>query len=107
MTDTAEPAFWVWGELLTPWSQEDIENWGMPKEETNPTKMRRFIFRRLEDVSGLSGEGVVVEGVEFSNGWVALTWRTPLTSVCFYPSIKTAIEIHGHEGSTVLEWIDD
>ena len=30
--------------------------------------MNSFILRRLEDVSGVSGTGVVAEGVEFSNG---------------------------------------
>lgn len=72
-----------------------------------PTQMRRFVFDRIEDAGGLSGTGQVVEGVEFSGGWVALTWLSPLTSVCFYPNIKTAIEIHGHEGRTKLRWLDD
>ena len=71
-----------------------------------PTYMRRFVFERFEDVGGMSGTGDVVEGVEFSNGWVALTWRTHLTSVCFYPNIKTAVAIHGHEGRTRLRWVD-
>lgn len=92
----------AWEEQIT-----EIHTLQVEKSPKNPTKMRRFILRRNEDVSGLSGTGVVVEGVEFSNGWVALTWRTPLTSVCFYPSVKVAAEIHGHEGATVLEWIDD
>lgn len=71
-----------------------------------PVKLRRFILERHEDVSNFSGAGIVVEGVEFSNGWVALTWRTHLTSVCFYPSVKVAEEIHGHDGMTVLKWLD-
>lgn len=76
------------------------------ERDVPPTRMRRFVFNRIKDVSGLSGTGVVVEGVEFSGGWVALTWLSPLSSVSFYPNVKTAIEIHGHEGQTVLQWLD-
>ena len=42
--------------------------------------MRRFYMQRNKDVSGLSGTGIVAEGVVFTNGFVALTWLTPLQS---------------------------
>jgi hypothetical protein len=67
---------------------------------------RRFVLRRLEDASGVSGTGVVAEGVEFSNHWCALTWLTPYTSVAFYPDTYTLMLIHGHAGRTVLDWVD-
>jgi hypothetical protein len=37
-----------------------------------------FMLRRTEDVSGLSGTGMVAEGVEFTDGRVAMRCRTEL-----------------------------
>lgn len=68
--------------------------------------MRRFVLRRLEDVSGTSGIGVVAEGVELSNGQCALHWLSQLDCVSFYANLKTVLAVHGHEGKTILEWID-
>lgn len=70
------------------------------------TAMRRFVLRRIEDVSGTSGTGIVAEGVVFTNGYCALTWLTPLSSLAFYHSIDVIEKIHGHENRTVLEYID-
>jgi len=70
-------------------------------------RMRRFVLERTDDVSGLFGTGTVVEGVEFTSGWVALNWRTHPSSVSFYQNVRTAEEIHGHDGRTVLRWLDD
>lgn len=70
------------------------------------TAMRRFVLRRIEDVSGTSGTGIVAEGVVFTNGYCALTWLTPLSSLAFYHSIDVLEKIHGHDGRTVLEHID-
>ena len=69
--------------------------------------MRRFNLVRLVDVSGVSGIGSVAEGVLFSNGKVALSWTTKYTSIVIYDSIEMVDNIHGHNGSTVIKWIDD
>lgn len=69
--------------------------------------MRRFYFDRQTDVSGTSGTGAVVEGVQFSDGTVVLRWLTYLSSISIYKSIEDCIEIHGHDGSTNLHWVDD
>jgi hypothetical protein len=68
--------------------------------------MRRFYFVRQTDVSGVSGTGAVVEGVQFTDGSVVVRWLTFLSSMTFYKSIEDAIAIHGHEGSTDLVWYD-
>lgn len=39
--------------------------------------MRTFVLRRNEDISGVSGVGIVAEGIEFSDGVVALRWLVP------------------------------
>lgn len=69
--------------------------------------MRRFVLRRVVDSTGISGTGIVAEGVQFSTGWIALTWLSQWTSVVFYTSIQHVIQIHGHEGRTQIVWIDE
>lgn len=68
--------------------------------------MRRFYLNRKEDETGVSGTGIIAEGVEFSNKRIALTWKTQYTSYVFYDSIKDVEHIHGHNGKTELVWID-
>lgn len=62
--------------------------------------MRIFHFFRHEDASGVSGTGVVAEGVEFTNGWCAVRWLSSKSSLCFYQTLEEVREIHGHGGRT-------
>ena len=71
------------------------------------THMRRFYLKREVDASGVSGTGVVAEGVAFSNGFCALTWLTHLSCNAFYHSVDVLEAIHGHEGATKVVWIDE
>lgn len=68
--------------------------------------MRRFVLNRSVDVSGVSGTGVVVEGVEFTDGTVAIKWLGDRPSMVFWNNMEDAIGIHGHNGLTVVEWLD-
>ncbi len=65
-------------------------------------RVKLFHLYRIEDQSGVSGTGPVVEGVEFTNGWCALRWVTNMSSVCFYQSIEEVRRVHGHGGKTEL-----
>lgn len=71
--------------------------------------MRRFWLQRDVDESGISGTGVVAEGVEFSDGRVALRWMAhPDTrSTVVWDDIAAAERIHGHNGTTRIVWVDD
>lgn len=64
--------------------------------------MKLFHFYRIEDQSGVSGTGPVVEGVEFTNGWCALRWLSNKSSICFYRSMEDVKSIHGHGGKTEI-----
>jgi hypothetical protein len=64
--------------------------------------MKLFHFYRIEDHSGVSGTGPVVEGVEFTNGWCALRWCSSKSSICFYKSLEDVKSIHGHGGKTEI-----
>lgn len=68
--------------------------------------MQPFQMVRIEDKSGVSGTGVVAEGVIFSSGKVTIAWLTQYQSVAVYDSIEDALAIHGHGGKTVLKLQD-
>lgn len=68
------------------------------------SKMRLFYLRRKEDIHGVSGEGIVAEGVELTNGQCVLHWLTIYSSVAVYPSMKELENIHGHDRKTLVEY---
>lgn len=69
---------------------------------------RRFVLHRDTDVSGISGTGVVAEGIVFTDGTVGLRWRSAWpTSVVFHDrGIEAVREVHGHGGATRIVWLD-
>ena len=70
--------------------------------------MRRFYLNRKEDVSGMSSTGRVADGIEFDNGFVAMTWKKEFPSVTFFQSISTVEKLHSHNGrdETKIVWVD-
>jgi hypothetical protein len=73
--------------------------------------MRRFVLIRHEDETGVSGTGLVCEGVEFTDGSVAMNWVVgEHRSIVIWPKDMgmTAVDaIHGHNGRTTVTWIDE
>ena len=65
---------------------------------------RRFRLIRHHDVSGVSGTGPVAEGVQFTDGAVALRWYPDYPTTTVWDSIESVIAIHGHQGATEVEW---
>lgn len=68
--------------------------------------MRRFELHRDYDETGISGTGVVAEGVVYENGWCSMIWKTEYFSLVAYPSIEHVEKIHGHQGKTRVVFID-
>mgnify|MGYP001010896730 CR=1 FL=1 len=63
--------------------------------------IRKFHLERLKDISGISGCGVIAEGVEFSDTkQCVLHWIGEHSCTNFYASIEDIIYIHGHGGCT-------
>jgi len=89
------------GELM----QEDYER---RVKEMFGDQFRRFVLDRNTDVTGVSGTGVVAEGVEFSNGVIALQWLSEFpTSVVFHQrGLESVLAVHGHDGRTVVRFLD-
>lgn len=65
-------------------------------------RLRAFTLERDVDETGVSGTGVVAEGVAFSDGTVALRWVSQWpTSVVFHERGLASVEaVHGHGGKT-------
>ena len=69
------------------------------------------MLRRDVDVSGISGDGDVAEGVQFTDGTVVLRWRpAPAraagSSTAVWPDIDSVLGIHGHDGKTRVVWFE-
>lgn len=67
---------------------------------TLPDAPRTFVLMRLDDATGVSGTGIVAEGIEFTDGTAALRWRTATSSTAVYGSMRDLEAIHGHQGAT-------
>lgn len=70
------------------------------------TASRRFHLYRKTDVSGISGPGVVADGVMFPDGACAIHWRSSLYSIEIFGSIRDLEQIHGHSGRTKIVFDD-
>jgi hypothetical protein len=68
--------------------------------------MKRFQLARDVDITGVSGVGIVADGVEFPDGATVIRWRGERQSTVVWPSIDDVKAIHGHNGATRIEWID-
>jgi hypothetical protein len=79
--------------------------------ERAPDGMRRFTMHRRFDASGVSGTGVVREGVHFSTGTVVVHWLTPAPrgSISVFDSLEQFLAVHVRphpENNTVLVFQD-
>ena len=68
--------------------------------------LRTFSLLRKEDISGVSGTGTIAEGVVFHDGQVVLSWFGRFHTIEVCPTIDTVIALHGHNGSTFIQWDD-
>ena len=68
--------------------------------------IRRFLLVRERDLTGVSGTGIVAEGAMFSNGISVLHWLREPQAVGMYQTISDLIAVHGHEGATQVQFID-
>lgn len=69
--------------------------------------MKLFELHRQKDPTGVSGTGIVAQGVIFNNGWCVLNWLTAHRSIAVYESIDEVIAIHGHDGQSHIIQVCD
>ncbi len=68
--------------------------------------MRRFYLQRDVDVSGVSGRGIIADGVQFTDGTCVIHWKGDTPSTVIWQSIEHAEAVHGHGGNTKIVFID-
>lgn len=68
--------------------------------------MRRFELHRDVDPSGVSGTGVVAEGVVFTDGTAVMRWVGTLATTVVADSLGDIVCIHGHNGKTRVVFLD-
>lgn len=69
--------------------------------------MKLIQLTRYEDVSGVSGTGLVAEGIMFRNGQCVISWLGEHSSLEIHPNLQSIIDIHGHGGKTKVSVSDD
>lgn len=69
--------------------------------------MRTFHLHRDEDVSGVSGIGVIAEGTLYSNTKVVISWLTVHKSMSIYDSLAEMMAVHTHGTKTRIVWDDE
>lgn len=63
-----------------------------------------FHMIRERDVSGISGTGKVLEGIQFSDGTIVVRWLSKHASTAVYNNIEEFEAIHGHDGAGKIVW---
>jgi hypothetical protein len=67
--------------------------------------MRCFTLHRAEDVTGVSGTGLVAWGIEWPDGTVSMRWVSATPSFLNYEGgIAYVQAVHGHQGRTVVKF---
>lgn len=70
-------------------------------------RTRRFVLRRKEDETGVSGVGDVAWGVLFPDGVAVTRWCvTEVRQTCVWRSIDDVRIVHGHNGKTEIVFLD-
>ena len=82
-----------------------------PPTKTAPRGIETFTVCRQSDESGISGTGVVIEGVLFATGHVILHWLTPTPrgSISVFDSLNDFRKIHSDPhptNKTIITWLD-
>ena len=65
---------------------------------------KTFTLVRDRDVTGISGTGVVAEGITFQGGQTVICWTCPPFTVSIFPSPEAVLDVHGHHGNTRIVW---
>lgn len=68
---------------------------------------RPFALYRRQDVTGVSGTGVVATGAVFEDGVTVVRWFGVHPSTVIWPSLEDAAHVHLHGGKTQIVWLSD
>lgn len=79
-----------------------------PPPAAPPPPPRLFALHRHDDVTGLSGTGLVAYGVRWPSGKVTTWWsqsRVGVYQVSLWDSMSEVQRVHGHGGRTTVVWL--
>ena len=62
------------------------------------------LVRHAPSPSGISGLGVIADGIRLDSGLIVMGWHPPHESLVLWPSIEEVEAVHGHSGSTEVVW---
>lgn len=81
----------------------------VPDPGARPSMPRVFSLVRLDDVSNVSGTGIVAQGVQMRDGAIAMRWCVPTLPATWnlFDSIEDVLLLNGHQGRTVVKWADE
>lgn len=77
------------------------------------TAHRKFTLERRTDHTGISGTGVVAEGVQFTDGTCVVRWLPNATAradkgviptTAIHDDYHSVLALHGHGASTYIQW---
>lgn len=68
---------------------------------------KTFVLKRHTDVSGVSGTGIVADGILWPDGMCTIHWRGQWPTDNTHLSIESVIHIHCHGGMTSIVYDDE
>ena len=76
--------------------KEDLDLTPKPPPKLAPRVIRAFTVFRKSDETGISGDGVVIEGVELATGQCIIHWLypPPRGGVAIFESLDDFIKVH-------------
>ena len=82
-----------------------------PAPKLAPRGIETFTVCRQQDETGVSGIGVVIEGVQYATGQVVLHWLTPFPkgSISIFESLTEFKKVHINphpDNKTIITWSD-
>lgn len=83
-----------------------------PPSKLAPRGIRTFTVARQQDETGVSGIGVVIEGVEYATGQVVIHWLLPRPrgGIAIFDSLNDFLKVHVFphpENKTIITFEND
>lgn len=83
--------------------------WSPPPMGLDLQSIRRFFLERAEDLTGVSGTGIIAIGVRLPTGRCVMEWTGKIEqSIVIWSSVEKMLEVVTHQGrnDTKLRWLD-
>lgn len=65
-----------------------------------------FVIIRETDNTGISGIGIVADGVQFKNGKCVLCWRGKIQTIVIHENIKSVMQLSCSHSKSKIKWLN-